>query len=195
MPSDVKDQLQIRLSEHLEATLAARVVEGLARTTERPDALQAILVLLKELDDVSGKAAKMASETFPELERRGLLGHAVPWLDLGLAIAQVSGAASLRYFKESALLLSLIEPPRARDIVLRLGLELRKRIIRSRLSFFALRRSVYRSFLRKHWSDGLSSAPTWHGQTTWSAWSFFGRSPPSLACLQPMRFVPGSSWV
>ena len=111
-------------------------MEGLARTTERPDALQAILVLLKELDDVSGKAAKMASETFPELERRGLLGHAVPWLDLGLAIAQVSGAASLRYFKESALLLSLIEPPRARDIVLRLGLELSEEDHTVALEFF-----------------------------------------------------------
>ncbi|MGH7258828.1 MAG: nitric oxide reductase activation protein NorD, partial [Nitrospiraceae bacterium] len=124
MPSEVRDQLQIRLSEHLEATLVVRVIEGLARSTERPDALQAILILLKELDDASGKAAKMASETFPELARRGLLGYAVPWLDLGLAIAQASGAAALRYFKESALLLSLIEPPSARETVLRLGLEL-----------------------------------------------------------------------
>ena len=124
MPSEVKDQLQARLSEHLEATLVDRVIEGLARSSERPDASQALLVLLKELGDVSGKATKMASETFPELERRGLLAHAVPWLDLGLAIAQASGAAALRYFKDSALLLSLIEPPSARETVLRLGLEL-----------------------------------------------------------------------
>lgn len=124
MPSEIKHQLQARLSEHLEATLVARVVEGLVRSSERPDTLQAVLVLLKELDDVSGKATMLASETFSELERRGLLAHAVPWLDLGLAIAQASGAAALRYFKESALLLSLIEPPRARETVLRLGLEL-----------------------------------------------------------------------
>ena len=52
MPSDVKDQLQIRLSEHLEATLArssrggsgSNLQSGLMRS-------QAILVLLKELDD------------------------------------------------------------------------------------------------------------------------------------------------
>jgi hypothetical protein len=124
MSSEVRDQLQVRLSEHLDATLAARVVANLDRAIERPDALQAVSVLLRELDDASGKAAKAASETFPELERRGLLAHAVPWLDLGLSIAQTSGAAALRYFKESALLLGLIEAPRARDTVLRLGLEL-----------------------------------------------------------------------
>ena len=48
------------------------------------------------------------------------------WLDLGVALAADSGALALRFFKESPLLLGLLEPAQ-RQVVLTAGLELADR--------------------------------------------------------------------
>ena len=46
------------------------------------------------------------------------------WLDLGIALAESSGAIGLKYFKESPLVLGLIEQSSARSLVLKTALEL-----------------------------------------------------------------------
>ncbi len=112
-----------RLSEQLGRATAVELVEALAKIAGRPDSVQAALVLLDELEEVSPKVARSAIEAFPELLRRGCLDHAVPWLDLGIAIAGSSGAAAMRYFKESPLLLRAVEPDSARAQVLGVALE------------------------------------------------------------------------
>ena len=64
------------------------------------------------------------SRSFPDLLQRGRLGDAVAWLDLGIALAESSGAIGLKFFKESPLVLGLIEQPSVRSLVLETALEL-----------------------------------------------------------------------
>lgn len=125
--SKARDQLFARLEPELGRETTNSLVDDLARTATRPDQLEAVLVLLDELDDASAKAARAAIEALPEHQRRGGLSVVVPWLDLGIAIAGLSGATSLKYFKESPLLISLIDPPQARHSVLALALGLADR--------------------------------------------------------------------
>lgn len=120
----MKEKLQSLLSPSLGPATAEQVVDGLSRSLDRTDGLEAIVVLLGELRDLSTKAAEAAIDTLPELQRRGVLAEAVQWLDLGLAFAHASGAATLRYVRESPLLISLIEPPSVRRPVLVSTLEL-----------------------------------------------------------------------
>lgn len=119
-----RQQLQALLCDQLGEAQGARVVEAVVSAADRPDALHALLVLLNELQEVSGKAARAASDALPELDRRGAMPAVVPWLDLGLALAERSGAAALKYFKESPLLLGLVEAPTQRETVLAIALEL-----------------------------------------------------------------------
>ncbi len=117
------EQLTARLTDHLGRATAVELVEAFTRTAGRPDSVQAVLILLDELEEVSPKAARCAIEAFPDLMRRGCLDHAVPWLDLGIAIAGSSGAAAMKYFKESPLLLCAVESDSARAQVLEVALE------------------------------------------------------------------------
>jgi len=82
------------------------------------------LLLLDELTEISPKVSRAAIESFPDLQQRGRLSDAVAWLDLGIALAESSGAIGLKYFKESPLVLGLIELPSARSLVLKTALEL-----------------------------------------------------------------------
>ena len=120
--------IQTRLRERLAAELGSAVSEALAvRLTEAADWSDrgaAVLTLLDELDSVSAKAARAAIEALPELDRRAGLSHLISWLDLGIALAESSGATALKYFKDSPLILGLIEQPDARTAVLAMGLEL-----------------------------------------------------------------------
>ena len=86
--------------------------------------MAAVLTLFDELEQVSPKAARAAIEALPELDRRAGLVLARPWLDLGVALAESSGAAALKYFKDSPLILGVIEPPQAQAAVLAIALEL-----------------------------------------------------------------------
>jgi hypothetical protein len=119
----IRDKLEDVLSPALGPVVTAQIIDGLSSTVERTDALQAVLVLLGELKDLSARAADAAIEALPELQRRGVLAEAVQWLDLALAFSHVSGAATLRYVRESPLLLALIEPASARQAVLASALE------------------------------------------------------------------------
>jgi hypothetical protein len=119
---------QTRLRERLAGELGSAVSEALvirlAESADRSDTVAAVLTLLDELEGVSAKAARAAIEALPELDRRAGLSHLISWLDLGIALAESSGATALKYFKDSPLILGLIEQPDARTAVLVMGLEL-----------------------------------------------------------------------
>ena len=86
--------------------------------------MEGVLLLLDELTEVSPKVARAAIESFPDLHQRGRLSDAVAWLDLGIALAESSGAIGLKYFKESPLILGLIEQSSVRSLVLKTALDL-----------------------------------------------------------------------
>ena len=119
---------QTRLRERLAVELGSAVSEALAvrlaEAADRTDTVAAVLTLLDELEGVSAKAARAAIEALPELDRRRGFSHLIAWLDLGVALAESSGATALKYFKDSPLILGLIEQPDARTAVLAMGLEL-----------------------------------------------------------------------
>ena len=89
------------------------------------DASQAALLaeLLNELDALSAKLGAAGRAALDEVVRRGMTDVAVPWLDLGIALAESSGATATRYFTESPLLIGLLMPE-ARTAVLASGQEL-----------------------------------------------------------------------
>ena len=84
----------------------------------------ALLDLFDELEDISSKAARAAIEALPELDRRVGLLQIIRWLDLGVALAESSGATALKYFKDSPLILGVIEQADAQAAVLGIGLEM-----------------------------------------------------------------------
>jgi cobalamin biosynthesis protein CobT len=120
----INAKLQNLLAPSLGSATAEQVVEALSSSLERTDGLEAVYVLLGELQDLSEKVAEAAIGMLPELQRREALAEAVQWLDLGLAFAHASGAAALRYARESPLLISLIEPASMRHGVVAATLEL-----------------------------------------------------------------------
>ncbi|HEX8749916.1 MAG TPA: hypothetical protein VF732_02295, partial [Nitrospira sp.] len=119
--SSVSDRLVHRLADELGSATAASLVERLVQSGVRP---AATLALLDELEEVSPKAAGAAIEALPELDRRTGCSQVVPWLDLGVALAESSGATALKYFKESPLILGVIERPDLQTAALTVGLEL-----------------------------------------------------------------------
>ncbi|MDF0675703.1 MAG: VWA domain-containing protein [Nitrospira sp.] len=113
-----------RLVPELSPAVAETVVAALQPATGKPDAEARVLTLLDELQELSEKAAGSAVAALPELNRRAGLAHIILWLDLGAALAQSSGASALKYFKDSPLVLGLIEEGDARTEVLTIGLEI-----------------------------------------------------------------------
>jgi nitric oxide reductase NorD protein len=116
--------LRDRLTSELSPTVAETLVTRVALETGKPDAPAQVLTLLDELSALSEKAACAAVEALPELARRGGLSHVVLWLDLGIALTESSGASALKYFKESPLVLGLIDSPDERTEVLTIGLDI-----------------------------------------------------------------------
>lgn len=116
-----------RLVPELSPAIAETLVAGLPQITGKPDAEARVLTLLDELHELSAKAAASAVAALPELDRRAGLSHILLWLDLGVMLAQTSGASALKYFKDSPLILGLIEPVDARTEVLTIGLEIAER--------------------------------------------------------------------
>ena len=54
------------------------------------------------LKAVAGPAwRQVAAEALPELQRRVGLDAVVPWLDLGITVAESSGAAGLKYLEKT----------------------------------------------------------------------------------------------
>ncbi|MDF0651793.1 MAG: hypothetical protein CV081_04845 [Nitrospira sp. LK265] len=112
-----------RLVPELSPAVAKTVVDAL-HATDMPNAEARVLTLLDELRELSEKAADSAVAAFPELNRRAGVSHIIPWLDVGAALAQSSGASALKYFKDSPLILGLIEEGDTRTEVLTIGLEI-----------------------------------------------------------------------
>jgi nitric oxide reductase NorD protein len=122
--SDTHTQLIAKLAEELGPVTAQHMVACLAESIGKPSQVEGVSLLLDELMEVSPKVSRAAIESFPDLQQRGRLSDAVAWLDLGIALAESSGAIGLKYFKESPLVLGLIELPSARSLVLKTALEL-----------------------------------------------------------------------
>jgi nitric oxide reductase NorD protein len=122
--SDTHTQLIAKLAEELGPATAQHMVACFAESIGKPSQVEGVSLLLDELTEVSPKVSRAAIESFPDLQQRGRLSDAVAWLDLGIALAESSGAIGLKYFKESPLVLGLIEPPSARSLVLKTALEL-----------------------------------------------------------------------
>ncbi|GJL52896.1 MAG: hypothetical protein NPIRA02_00280 [Nitrospirales bacterium] len=80
--------------------------------------------LCEELREASSKIASEAVWTLAEFHRRCGLETVVPWLDLGISLTQSKGALGLRYFKESPLILGVLETAESRRVILQLTLEL-----------------------------------------------------------------------
>src|SRR5215467_1016958 len=118
--SSVSDRLIHRLAGELGFATAATLVERLVQSGTSP----VTLALLQELEEVSPKAARAAIEALPELDRRAGFSHVSPWLDLGVALAESSGATALKYFKDSPLILGVIERVDSQLAALMVGLEL-----------------------------------------------------------------------
>jgi len=116
--------LRDRLVSELSPAVAETLVARLAQETGKPDVPAQVLTLLDELSELSEKAACAAVEAFPELDRKGGLSHVILWLDLGIALTESSGASALKYFKESPLVLGLIESADVRTEVLTIGLDI-----------------------------------------------------------------------
>lgn len=119
--SEVAKNLVEMLAGELGTPTAERLVEKLTGSAQEP---AAVLTLLDELTEASSKAMSAAIEALPELDRRAGLSCVLPWLDLGIALAETSGATTLKYFKESPLILGVIDTDDARRAVLAIGLEL-----------------------------------------------------------------------
>ncbi len=116
-------RVDTELIERLSTELDRPVAEQLVARLDGKDRA-AVLTLLDELADLSAKAASAATAALSELDRRAGLGDVVAWLDVGVALAQASGAMALKYVKDSPLILGLIESPDTRAMVLRLAVEL-----------------------------------------------------------------------
>jgi hypothetical protein len=122
-----QNRLIKRLAGELGTEAAKALVARLAESVGNPDAVAGASALLDELEEMSPKAARAACEALPELDRRAGPSHIISWLDLGILLAESSGAAALKYFKDSPLILGLIERAEARTAVLAIGLELADR--------------------------------------------------------------------
>ena len=118
------EPIEHKLSARLAGALDGATATALTGEMVRLGSTQAVLELLDELQEASPKAAQGAIEALPELHRRCGLAEIVSWLDLGVALAGSSGAAALKYFKESPLFLGSVESVAARRQVMALALDL-----------------------------------------------------------------------
>ncbi len=123
MDMSIRQILHQRLVPEVGAAVAETLILRLPQATGKPNAEARVLTLLEELQELSGKIASAAVAALPELDRRARLGDILLWLDLGVALAESSGASALKYFKDSPLVLGLIESADARSEVLTIGLE------------------------------------------------------------------------
>jgi hypothetical protein len=114
------EQLTNRLADEVGPSGAA-VLVGRLETAVQPGQ---VLELLDELEVVSAKVARAAISALPELDRRAGCSQVVSWLDLGVALAEASGATALKYFKDRPLILGVIADSNHQRSVLAVGLEL-----------------------------------------------------------------------
>ena len=113
-------RLEKLLVDRIDLTTAQNLVNQLADI----QCQSALLELLDELGEISSKIQGEAISALGEIGRRGCLGSVVPWLDLGITLAQTTGALGLRYFKESPTILGFLGEPPQRDELLAQVMEL-----------------------------------------------------------------------
>lgn len=142
--SDTHTQLIAKLAEELGPATAQHLVSRLVEAVAKPNQVEGVLLLLDELEEISPKVARAAIDAFPDLQQRGRLSDAVAWLDLGIALGESSGAIGLKFFKESPLVLGLIESPAARSVVLKAALELAEQDANVALEFLRVSPEVVR---------------------------------------------------
>lgn len=133
------------------------MVEAIAESAARPDTLDAVWLLLDELTKQAPKAAGSAVEALVDMQRRGLLADVLPWLDLGVAIAADSGALALRFFRESPLLLGLLDHPK-RSVVLENGLELADRSANVAVEFIRVAPGLVEVLPQADWHSWMDLA-------------------------------------
>ena len=115
-----RDTFQEFLLDRLDPATAQLLDEKLAETHFRASVVE----LFRELQIISSKIQGEAVKALAEVNRRGCLSSVIPWLDLGITFAQASGALGLRYFKESPMILGLLDGELKRDALLNHVLEL-----------------------------------------------------------------------
>jgi hypothetical protein len=113
-------RLEELLIDQLDLATAQNLVSQLAETQCQTPVLE----LLDELGEISSKIQGEAVSALGEIRRRGCLANVVPWLDLGITLAQATGALGLRYFKESGTILGFLGEAHQRDELLAQVLEL-----------------------------------------------------------------------
>ena len=118
---DIQEQLTNRLADELGPAVAAGLVGQLETLAVQPGQ---VLELLEELEGVSAKVARAAISALPELDRRTGCSQVLSWLDLGVVLAEASGATALKYFRDSPLILGVIADSNHQRSVLAVGLEL-----------------------------------------------------------------------
>ena len=112
--------LQAVLADRLDQVTTNHLVRGLTDN----GLADRLYDLLLELQDLSSKIASEAVWVIPDFVRRCGFDVVVPWLDLGIGLTQSSGALGLRYFKESPLILGVVDQQDHRAQLLALALEL-----------------------------------------------------------------------
>ncbi|MEX0829935.1 MAG: VWA domain-containing protein [Nitrospirales bacterium] len=119
-PQSQPQRLETLLVDQIDLATAQNLVSQLADI----QCESALLELIDELGEISSKIQGEAISALGEIGRRGCLGSVVPWLDLGITLAQATGALGLRYFKESPAILGFLGEPAQRAELLAQVLEL-----------------------------------------------------------------------
>lgn len=119
---------QFSYSEALQARLADRLGPGsalnVATALFNAGGAGHISELLDELQERSAKLAGQAMDALPEMVERCGPEPVVPWLDVAVTFAGLSGAITLKYLKESPRLLGVLDSLSLRQAVLETTLEL-----------------------------------------------------------------------
>ncbi len=136
--SDTYNRLLAKLTDELGPATAQQLVARLVEINAKSNQVEGVLLLLDELHEVSPKVARAAIESIPELHQRDRLSDTVAWLDLGTALAESSGAIGLKFFKESPLVLGLIEQAPVRSLVLKTALDLAEQDANVALEFLRM---------------------------------------------------------
>ncbi|MEC4672550.1 MAG: hypothetical protein VST68_00030, partial [Nitrospirota bacterium] len=116
--------LEQRLTATISGHLDQETTEVLVSTLLGSGIAPHVVELLEELKTNSTKLSAVAVETLPEFLRRCDPQTVVPWLDLAICLAAASGATTLKYFRESPLILGVVDSPDRRQEILAAALEL-----------------------------------------------------------------------
>ena len=110
--------LREQLVSLLRKGLSQEVAEEVTLQLEVAGKVPQVLELFRELQESSAKLAGVSIEALPDVLGRCDAHTVVPWLDLAIVLANVSGAVTLKYFKESPQILGIFETSKHRHLSL-----------------------------------------------------------------------------